>query len=366
MSAVVLDHPPSTGEITGRPAFRRGPVSLRWRIRHLVVALAALALTVLLAAIGLGMGDYPITPLRVLAILVGAGDRLEQLVVLDLRLPRTVAALVVGFALGVSGAITQTVARNPLASPDILGITAGASAGAVAAIVLTGSAGAVTGFASSVGVPASALIGGLLTSVVIYGLAWRRGLDGYRLVLVGIGIGAVLTGVTSWLLTRAEINDAARATVWLNGSLNGRGWEQILPVLIAVGILAPLLVLLSWQLGVLNLGDDVARGLGLRLEPARLVVLLVAVLLASVATAAAGPIAFVALVCPQLARLLIGTDRPPLLVSGILAMALVAGSDVLARTVLSDTPLPVGIVTAILGAPYLLFLLARTNRRATL
>lgn len=362
MSAVVLDHPPSTGEITGRPAFRRGPVSLRWRIRHLVVALAALALTVLLAAIGLGMGDYPITPLRVLAILVGAGDRLEQLVVLDLRLPRTVAALVVGFALGVSGAITQTVARNPLASPDILGVTAGASTIAVAVIVLGGVGTGALG--AYVGLPVAALLGGLGTAALVYALAYRNGIEGYRLVLVGVGVGAVAHALTSWLLIRAEIWEAAQATVWLTGSLNGRGWEHVVPVALALVVLVPVALVLGSGLNLLQLGDEVARGLGQRVDLVRGALIIVAVALAAVATASAGPIFFVALVVPQIVARLGGAARPPLLASAVYGALLTSLSDLIARTALG-VELPVGVVTAILGAPYLIYLLSRRNRKVT-
>lgn len=354
-----------TATVPGRRPLRLGPVSAPWRPRHAVVVLGALAAAVALAAVGTGMGEYPIDPLRVLQVLGGAGDAYERLVVLELRLPRALTGALVGLALGASGAVTQTVARNPLASPDVLGVTAGAGAAAVAAIVLGGVNGTVVGPAASVGVPVASLLGGLAAAVAVYLLAFRRGVEGYRLVLVGIGASAVLTSLTQWLLVIAEINDAARATVWLTGSLNARTWEHALPLGLGLGALLPLLLLLTVLLGVLQLGDDVARGLGARVERGRLAVLVIAVLLASLATAAAGPVAFVALVCPQVARLLCRSARPPLLASAALGAALVLGSDVIARTVLAPTQLPVGIVTAVLGAPYLLWLIARSHRKAS-
>lgn len=296
---------------TGRRSVRVGSASVAWRPRHVAVVAGAAGLAVALAAVSTGLGEYPISPLRVLAVLAGSGDDAERLVVVQLRLPRVATGLLVGVALGVAGAITQAVARNPLAGPDVLGVTYGAGAAAVAVIVLAGSSGAVGGSVASVGVPGAAMAGGLLAGAAVYLLAFRRGVDGYRLVLVGIAVGAVLQSITSWLLVVGDIDDASRATVWLTGSLNGRGWDQAAPLLVGVAVLTPLLGILAVTLGVLQLGDEVARGLGTRVERARLLAGAVAVLLASLATAAAGPVVFVALVSPQVARLLCLTARPP-------------------------------------------------------
>jgi iron complex transport system permease protein len=344
---------------------RVGPVSAAWRPRHAAVVLGATTALVLLAATAVGIGDYPMTPLRVLEVLAGLGDDFERVVVLELRMPRVLTGALVGAALGASGAVTQAVARNPLASPDIIGVTAGAGTAAVAVVVLAGSNGTVTGAVAGVGVPAAAMAGGLLAAATVFALAWRRGIDGYRLVLVGIGVGAVLTSLTSWLLVVADLNDAARATVWLTGSLNAASWQHVQPLALGLLVLLPAALLLAAVLGVLQLGDDVARGLGTRVEGGRLAVLVLAVLLASLATAAAGPGAVVALVSPQLARLLCRTARPPLLASAALGAVLVTGSDLVARTALSPTQLPVGIVTAVLGAPYLLWLLTRSRRKVS-
>jgi iron complex transport system permease protein len=212
-----------------------------------------------------------------------------------------------------------------------------------------------------VGLPLAALLGGVLAAALVYALAWRRGIEGYRLVLVGVGVSAVGTALTNWLLTRAEITDAARATVWLTGSLNARGWEHVVPVGVALAVLVPVALLLGFGLGALQLGDDTARGLGLRVDRERAALILVAVALAAVATACAGPIAFVALVVPQICMRLAGSARPPLLTSAVYGALLMLVADLVARTVLA-VELPVGIVTAVLGAPYLLFLLTRGAR----
>jgi iron complex transport system permease protein len=327
------------------------------------VTLAGLAGLVLVVAANVGLGDFPIPVAEVLGVLVGGGTGAEQFIVLELRLPRSLTGVLVGAALGLSGAITQAVARNPLASPDILGVTAGASMAAVALIVL-GSTGTVGALLTGVGLPLAALIGGFGAAALVYMLAWRRGIEGYRLVLVGIGIQAAALGVTQWLLVIAQINEAARATVWLTGSLNGRGWEQVGPVGVALVVLVPIALLLAFGLGALQFGDDTARGLGVRVNRARSALILVAVILAAIATSSAGPILFVALVVPQITQRLVGAARPPLLASAVYGAVLTVGSDLVARTVLG-AELPVGIVTAVLGAPYLLYLLARRNREVT-
>lgn len=335
----------------------------------IAVTLVGAALLVLAVAANLGRGDYPIPVARVLDVLAGGlhlpgargGSATDRFIVLELRLPRTLTGVLVGAALGLAGAITQAVARNPLASPDILGVTAGASAAAVLVITFGGSAGFVGGTLASLGVPLAALVGGLATAALVYALAWRRGIEGYRLVLVGVGIGAVATSITSWLLVTARIEEATTATVWLTGSLNGPGWAQVVPVGLAVAVLLPVALLLAFGLGALQFGDDTARGLGVRVDRARGALIVVAVGLAAVATSAAGPIEFVALVVPQITLRLAGAARPPLLTCAVYGALLTVGADLLARTV-TGTELPVGIVTATIGAPYLLYLLARGNR----
>ncbi len=330
----------------------------------IVVTVLGLALIVLAAAANIGRGPFPISVGEVLSVLLGGGDRAQQLVVLELRLPRTLTGVLVGAALGLSGAITQAVARNPLASPDILGVTAGASTAAVAVIVLGGGTGILGSTFAGIALPIAALVGGLGTAALVYALAWRRGIDGYRLVLVGVGIGEVAEAITAWLLITAQISAAAQATGWLVGSLNGRGWEHVKPVGLALAVLVPIALLLAFGLGALQFGDDTARGLGVRVDRARTALIIVAVGLAAVAVSSAGPIVFVALVVPQICQRLVGAARPPLLASAVYGALLTVTADLIARTVLG-AELPVGVVTAILGAPYLLYLLVRRNRKVS-
>ena len=343
-------------------AVRLGPLSgvLRWR--PVAVPVSAFAVLVLVSALSMGRGDFPISVPDVLRALVGLGEGPQQFVVQQLRAPRVVVGVLVGLALGVGGALFQTFARNPLASPDTLGITAGASAGAVTAIVLSG--GSVGGAVSALGVPLAALAGGLLAGALLFVLAWRAGIDGYRLVLIGIALWSAATALVDWLLTRAEIVDAASAYIWITGSLNARTWDHAVPLAIALALLLPLALGLARTLGVLQFGDDTARGLGVRLQSAQAAVVLVAVACVAFAVSAAGPVTFVALVVPQIAVRLTGGARPPILAAGLLGAVLVVGADLVTRTVLPQA-LPVGILTALIGAPYLLWLLVRGRRRFT-
>lgn len=360
------------GIVPGRPPVRVGRFSGVWRARLVAVTLAGAGLVVLVSAANIGRGAFPIPVADVLATLFGGGgggdgddggDGAQRFIVLDLRLPRTLTGVAVGGALGLAGAITQRIANNPLASPDLLGVTAGASAAAVAMIVLGGGSGAVVGLLVTVGLPGAALLGGLVSAAVVYGLAYREhgGVDGGRLVLVGVGVNAVATAVTSWLLVVVNVSEAAQATVWLTGSLNARGWEHAVPVALTLVVLLPVALPLAFGLGALALGDDNARALGLRVNRWRAGLVLVALVLAAVATASAGPVAFVALVVPQVCQRLVRSAWPPLMCSAVYGALLTVGADLVARTVF-PVELPVGIVTAVLGAPYLLYLLVMRNR----
>jgi len=323
------------------------------RIRQLRVGLAlALGLAVTFS-VSVSIGDFSIPLLDVVPAMLGFGDEGSVFVVHELRLPRALAGTLVGLAFGLSGAIFQSVARNSLASPDILGITAGASAAAVLAI-LAGASFAALAF--------SAFGGALVLSVAIYVLAYKRGVSSYRFVLVGIGLSSMAVALTSYLITRADIYEAAEANVWMIGSLNAVGWETIRPVAIVLGLLASLALILVGRLRVLQLNDDMAKGLGVGVERSRLSLLLVAVALVAVGTAASGPIAFVAFLAPPIARRL---ARAPLsLVPAALVGALIVLlADMVGRRAFAPTEIPVGIFTGLCGAPYFLWLLARANRK---
>jgi iron complex transport system permease protein len=253
-----------------------------------------------------------------------------------------------------AGAAFQTVSRNPLGSPDVIGFGQGSAVGALVVIVL------LKGSAYEVAV--GSVLGGLATGVAVYLLAWKRGVHGYRLVLVGIGASAVLSAVNSYLLVRADIVDAARAVVWITGSLDGRDWSQVWPLLGAVVVLMPILLVQGRALRITEMGDDTASALGVHVERTRLAVVLVAVLLTASATAAAGPISFVALTAPQLARRLSRSPGVALVPSALMGAALLVTADWAAQRTFGSGQVPVGVATGVLGGGYLLWLLVSERR----
>ncbi|AMW14310.1 iron ABC transporter [Streptomyces qaidamensis] len=342
------------------PGVRLGRVSFFWRPWLVGVSLLLAAAAFLVFCVSIGVGDFPIGLPQVIRTLIGRGEQVDEFVIMDLRMPRALAGLVVGIALGVSGAITQSIARNPLASPDVLGITTGASA--VAVFLVTVSGGAAAAVTDTVGLSAAALAGGLGTGLLVYFLAWRRGIDGFRLILIGISVSAVMEAITTWLLVTADIRDVAQAQAWLVGSLDDRSWDEVQVALWGTLVLLVVVAAVAFQFKPMHFGDDVAAGLGVRYAAVRAVLLLCAVLLAGVAVSAAGPVPFVALVAPQVAMRLARCPTPPMLASGLVGALLLIGSDLVARAVL-PVSLPVGVVTAAIGGPFLVYLLVRANLR---
>lgn len=340
-----------------------GRVDLRGRLAHVPVRVLAVwaALIVASAAVAvlsLGTGEFAIAPVDVVRTLLGDGTQATSFIVNELRLPRVLCALLVGAALGIAGAVFQTLTRNPLGSPDIIGFTWGAAAFAVLQIaVLGGGAFAVSG---------SAIVGGIVTAFAVYGLSLGGrggGHTGARLILVGIGVSALLAAVTTFIVARADLGAAQAARVWLTGSLNGRGWEYAWPLAVSLAILLPLLFLLAKSLRMLELGDEAAIGLGVRVDQARPALIVVAVALSGVATAAAGPVPFVALAAPQLARRLTRVTGPGLVAAGLMGALLLSASDLAAQRLLPSTGLPVGVMTGALGGAYLIWLLHHEWRR---
>jgi iron complex transport system permease protein len=306
------------------------------------------------AAVGvvvLGTGDYPIAPVEVVRTLFGGGRPAAEYIVLDLRLPRLLTALAVGAAFGISGAIFQSLTRNPLGSPDVVGFTAGASTGALIAIITMG--------AGLAGVAVGAIGGGALTAATVYLLAYRRGTHGYRLVIIGISVQALLVSTNTYLLVRANLWDAQRAAVWLTGSLNARDWSHATLAGAGLAALLPLAIALSRPCRMLEMGDEAAQALGVPVERTRLALIAVAVGLAAAGTAAAGPIAFVALAAPQLARRLTRATGPGVLPAAAMGAVLLLTSDLIAQRALAPTQLPVGVVTSCLGGAYLVWLLKK-------
>ncbi|MFD3840860.1 FecCD family ABC transporter permease [Streptomyces sp. NPDC058642] len=340
---------------TNRAIRTPGGLSVRLDVRAFTVVLLLLAAALTASVVLIGTGDFPIPAGDVFKTLLGNGNAGQEFIVNELRLPRVLVGLLVGASLGLGGALFQAVSRNPLGSPDILGLGQGATAGALVMIVLfSGSAAEVT---------VGALVGGLVAGLAIYLLAWKQGVHGYRLVLVGIGVSAILTAVNGYLMTVSDITDAARAMVWMTGSLSGRDWEQVWPLLGLCAVLVPLVLANARGLRMMEMGDDVSYALGVRVERVRGLLMIAAVLLTASATAAAGPVSFVALTAPQLARRLTRSPGPNLLPSLCMGAALLVGADWVSQKVFGADQMPVGVVTGVLGGVYLLWLLV-TERKA--
>lgn len=332
-----------------------GRLSQRLDLRTIAVCLGLLVVALAIGVVALMTGDYPLTVAQVLGALVGGADGPVQMVVVEWRLPRALLALVLGACLGASGAIFQSLTRNPLGSPDIIGFNTGAYTGALVVMTVLGS-----GYTSVAG---GALLGGIATAAVVYVLAYRRGVQGFRLIIVGIAVSAMLASLNTWLILKADLETAMAAAVWGAGSLNGTTWAQAAPACVLAAVIALPLVWLAPRMAMLELGDDAATALGLRGERVRLALVLLGVALTALATAATGPIAFVALAAPQLARRLTGSAGVRILPAAAMGAVLLAASDLVAQRAFAPTQLPVGVVTVSVGGAYLVWLLVREARR---
>jgi iron complex transport system permease protein len=351
------EHTEHTLQRTDESAAQRiARISAGRRSRHRRHAVATVILGILLFAlfaVALMVGNTFYTPGEVIRVILGETVPGASFTVGDLRLPRALLAILTGIGFGMAGVSFQTLLRNPLASPDIIGISNGAGAAAVFGIIVLSLNGPV--------VSVFALGGAVVTALVIYLLSIKGGFAGTRLILIGIGVSAMLQSLISYMLSRAANWDIQAAMQWLTGSLNNASWERLLPMAIAAAVVVPLMLSQGRALGTLQLGDDSASGLGVRVTLTRLLFILGAVTLLAFATAAAGPIAFVAFMAGPIAARITGPGANLLLPSAFVGAVLVLGGDLIAQFALG-TRYPVGVVTGVLGAPYLIYLLIRTNR----
>jgi iron complex transport system permease protein len=335
------------------------PISFRLHQRIPSVLLVILIMTLTTFIISTSVGEYPTSPLIVLQTLLGidTGNPDYNFVINTLRLPRTLTACFVGIALAISGAIMQGLTKNPLADPGIIGINAGASLAAVSVIILLPNL--PTGL-----LPISAFLGALIASLLIYIFAWDRGTHPVKLILIGVGISAVAGAFTSFLITFGEIYEVNQALVWLAGSVYGRTWEQLFAFLPWLIVFVPLALIKASELNTLNLGDEIAQGLGSRIEWQRGLLLVISSALSGAAVATAGTIGFVGLIAPHIARQLVGGNHQGLIpVAGIIGAMMVAISDLLGRVIFAPIEIPCGIVTAVIGTPYFLYLLVQSRKK---
>ncbi len=328
---------------------RRVPLTL------LILAVVLFSLMIL----NVGQGDYAIAPLELIKTIFGfsTDNPDHKFIVYTLRLPRTLVAVIVGMAIAISGTIFQGLTRNPLADPGIIGINAGSSLAAVSVIVLFPTAPIYS-------LPISAFAGALLMAILIYALAWNQGSSPILLILIGVGLSAIATAATSLLITFGQIYNVNEALVWLAGSVYGRSWEQVFSCLPWLIIFVPLAFSQARSLNSLNLGDDVAKNLGISLDWQRGLLVLIAVALAGIGVATAGLIGFVGLIAPHLGRQFVGPNHEGLMpTAALFGGIIVVAADLLGRSLFAPVEIPCGVVTATVGAPYFLYLLIRNRQK---
>ncbi|WP_349827475.1 FecCD family ABC transporter permease [Brevibacterium litoralis] len=320
---------------------------------------ASAGVLVLAVLVALGLGDYPMSPAQVVRAIVDPEAGFTRTIVLEWRLPRVLAAVVFGAALGLSGAMFQTLTDNPLGSPDVVGFSTGAYTGALVAMIVLG--------AGLAGATLGSLVGGIATALLVYAFAFRRGVEGYRLIITGIGVTAALGSVNVWILLVAGREEAMQAAMWGAGSLADVGVHDVAGSSACLVVLGAGVGLLARGLRQLEMGDDTARAHGVRIETVRMAVILVAVALVSVVTAVAGPIAFIALSAPQIAARLARSAGLPLVLSACVGAVLLVAADLVAAHVLPGG-VTAGQVTVVVGGAYLLWLLVNSgtgrNRKA--
>lgn len=325
--------------------------------RHIIMTsvLAVLALALCCTMLMLGNTIYSVQD--VIRVLLGEQIKGASFAVNTIRFPRMVAGLFAGFAFGVGGYIFQTMLRNPLANPNVIGITAGSSAAAVFCIIVLN--------ASNMFVSIASVIGGLTTALIIYLLAKGASFSIGRLILIGIGIQAMLTAFINYLMLIGNTNDIPAAMRWLSGSLNGAKMDNLYPLIFTVCICTPILIYFSKRLEMLELGEQAATSLGVNTNRTRLILIIAAVLIIALATAATGPIAFVAFLAGPIAKKLVGVGFSALIPAGLIGVILVMAADLIGQFAF-ETRYPVGVITGIIGAPYLIYLLIRINRKGDL
>jgi len=335
-----------------------GRVRVKVDVRTLLITLGLTLLTLAVSVWSLGVGSAEGASLsidRVIGAFTGSESEVVRRIVVEGRLPRVLVAVVGGASLALSGAIFQTLTRNPLGSPDIIGFTSGANTGALIAMLVLG-----MGYT---GATIGSLVGGLLTGLAIYVLALRDGVHGTKLIVVGIGVSAMLVAFNGFLLVRARVESAASAAAWGQGIFDQLRFVDVIAVVVSLVVLVPALMALTPSMRMLELGEDSARSKGVHTDRVQVYLLVVGVGLVAVVTAVAGPIAFIALVAPQLARRLARSPGIPLLTTAAVGAALLVVSDAIARTMLAPVQLPVGVVTTALGGVYLLGLLIAQSRK---
>lgn len=325
-----------------------------WRVaRRTLIARAVLLVTLsALSFAALAVGTFQLDLAQVLSALTGGGEENVRKLVIEWRLPRVLFAVLGGLALGVSGAIFQSLTRNPLGSPDVIGFDAGSYTGALVVMLVLGSV-------SYAAIATGAVLGGVLTALIVYLLAFRRGIQGFRFIIVGIGVSAFLVGINSYLLISTGAQEARAAVAWGFGSFSALGYEQLLPFCLVLVVVLPLVALVRRGFAQLELGDDAARSVGVNVERTRLTMTVLGVALTAIVTAAAGPISFIALVAPQVARRIVRAPGLDVVSAGLMGAVLLLAADFIGQRI----DITVGLVTVVLGGGFFAWLLIREGFR---
>ncbi|CAM2812288.1 iron ABC transporter permease [Paenibacillus sediminis] len=333
----------------------KGSISFLTTKQQLII-LTALLLAVLLAIIiSTGIGTNLISPWNVIKAIFGQGSSLDVITVQKLRLPRIISGAFVGACLAASGAIMQGLIRNPLASPDIMGVTGGASVVAVAIITLIPTA-------SVFWIPPAAFVGAAVTTALIYLLSWKNGVKPLMLVLIGVGISSATSAVSMMLLVTGPTEVAQKAFDWLLGSVYGSSWKHVMMIVPWFIVLFIASFIFTRRINMLQLGDDVAASAGSHVEKDRVMLIIIAVALAGASISIGGAIGFVALLAPHMARKLIGGSFGSLLpASACCGAFIVVAADLCARTWFAPLDVPVGVFTSAIGAPFFIYLLWRSR-----
>ncbi|KZE53244.1 FecCD family ABC transporter permease [Rossellomorea marisflavi] len=320
-----------------------------------------MVLTMLAVIISTGIGDMQIAPWKVVSVFFGGGSSIDQLVVTSFRLPRILIALLAGMALAVAGGILQGMIRNPLASPDIIGVTGGAGAAVVAFLTIFSNKDN-TLMVSIKWLPVAAFIGAAIIAFLVYFLAWKKGVSPVRLVLIGIGISALTQACTTLLMIMGPIYRASQANIWITGTVNGSDWQDVWILLPWSIIFIFLSFMITRQLNIQELGEEVATSAGANVQRQRFILLLMSTALVGGAVAFAGGIGFVGLMAPHMARRLVGSSFGALLpVAALIGGLLVMLADLIGRTLFLPLEVPAGVFTAAIGAPYFIYLLFKTR-----
>lgn len=333
-------------------------ISTSSRKKTMIVICSLFVVSLLLITVGLSVGSTLINPFEVVKHLIGLGNGEHTFIINTLRLPRTILAFMTGIGLGVSGLILQGVIRNPLASPDIIGITGGAALAAV---------GFLTVFSGAIGLtmlPFAAIAGAAVVSMLLYLLAWKNGVTPLRLVLIGIGINAAMGALTTMMIVISPTYSTSKAYIWLTGSVYGSNWSDVFGLLPWILVLVPLALLYTQIVNVKVLGDDIAAGLGVKVQLHRFILILISVALAGSSVAFAGGIGFVGLIAPHISRKLVGWSFGGLVpVTAMVGGLVVLIADIVARTAFLPLDLPAGVFVSGIGAPFFIYLLYQTRNQ---